>query len=216
MRSGRLDSHPVTQDKALNLEARVCVQSENARCVLSVHPPGRPGSIGRRVCCQRVVTATIPGAGLIPGCAGWSGAAPTTSAFAGGAGASAGSISATGPRPMRYADAASGDAPVFKGKGNSGRWLRVAGATDRPPIRAGAADSFRTSKKARRRGPSLLQRTGSRLLRLDELARLACDDLAAGDLGRVREGGLELVLAYPVGGDAGRLVGLVGGVEEAD
>jgi len=40
------------------------------------------------------------------------------------------------------------------------------------------------------------------------------DDLAARDLRRVRERRLELLLAQPAAGDAGRLVGLRRGVEE--
>jgi hypothetical protein len=54
-----------------------------------------------------------------------------------------------------------------------------------------------------------------RLLGLDELARLVDDGLAARDLRRVGEHRLELLLAQPAAGDAGRLVGLGLGVEEA-
>jgi hypothetical protein len=46
------------------------------------------------------------------------------------------------------------------------------------------------------------------LLRLDELARLVHDDLADGDLRRIRESHLQLLLAQPVRRDAGGLVGL--------
>jgi hypothetical protein len=42
------------------------------------------------------------------------------------------------------------------------------------------------------------------------------DDFSAGDLRRVRECLLKVLLAHPVGRDAGRLVGLSLGVEEAD
>src|SRR6188472_2540917 len=78
--------------------------------------------------------------------------------------------------------------------------------------RAGRADA----KRARRCGPSLRTDRLGRRLGLDELARLVDDDVAARELGRVRKRLLELLLAQPAGGDAGRLVGLRRGVEEAD
>src|SRR5688500_3625342 len=53
-------------------------------------------------------------------------------------------------------------------------------------------------------------------LGLDELACLVDDDGAARDLRRVGKRRLELLLAQPAAGNAGRLVGLRGGVEEAD
>ena len=59
-------------------------------------------------------------------------------------------------------------------------------------------------------------RSGFGPLGLDELGHLVHDDLAAGDLRRAREGRLELLVAHPGGRDARRLVGLLGGVEEAD
>ena len=46
-------------------------------------------------------------------------------------------------------------------------------------------------------------RASGRLLGLYELAGLVHDDLSVGDLRRIWEGGLELLLAHPVGRDAG-------------
>src|ERR1044072_4606435 len=71
-------------------------------------------------------------------------------------------------------------------------------------------------KKARRVRAFLTAASGVELLGADELARLANDDLAAGDLRRVGEARLELLPAHPVGRNAGRLVGLRRRVEEAD
>src|SRR5581483_9883093 len=59
-------------------------------------------------------------------------------------------------------------------------------------------------------------RASGRLLGLYELAGLLHDDLSVGDLRRIREGGLELLLAHPVGRDAGRLLRVCRGVKEAD
>jgi hypothetical protein len=61
-----------------------------------------------------------------------------------------------------------------------------------------------------------LHRTRRRLLRLDELACLLHDDLAARDLGRIRQCLAQLLLAHHVGRDAGRLLGVLRAVEEAD
>jgi hypothetical protein len=58
---------PLTQDKALNLEARVCDASDPAHCILSVHRPGRVGRIGRDVRCHLVVTgADHPAVACLP------------------------------------------------------------------------------------------------------------------------------------------------------
>jgi len=56
----------------------------------------------------------------------------------------------------------------------------------------------------------------SRLLGLYELAGLVHDDLSVADLLRIREGGLELLLAHPVGRDAGRLLRVCRCVKQAD
>lgn len=45
---------------------------------------------------------------------------------------------------------------------------------------------------------------------LCELAGLVHDDLSVGDLRRIRKGGLDLLLAHPVGRDAGRLLRVCG------
>jgi hypothetical protein len=67
-----------------------------------------------------------------------------------------------------------------------------------------------------RRGPSLSRRTPAWLLGVCELSRLVDDDLAPRDLRRLRQRRLELLVAQPVGCDAGRLVGLRRSVEEPD
>src|SRR6185295_14297340 len=55
-----------------------------------------------------------------------------------------------------------------------------------------------------------------RVLRPKLAVHLFDDDLAARDLGGVRDEALELLLAQPLGYDAGRLVGMGRGVEEVD
>ena len=116
-------------------------------------------------------------------------------------------------RDRRASDAAAPGVPL---RGAGGRAASCRAAAPSGPGRRRTAGPSGQKKKARRRGPSLLRRTVARLLGLDELARLVHDDLAAGDLRRVRERRLQLLLAHPVGYEAGRLVGVRRGVEEAD
>src|SRR5207237_5603792 len=73
------------------------------------------------------------------------------------------------------------------------------------------------SEKARKRGPSPIRRN-SRALRADEtvLVCLVRDDLAGRDLRRIRKRRVELLVAHPGRYQAGRLLALLGRVEDAD
>src|SRR5689334_9709585 len=71
-------------------------------------------------------------------------------------------------------------------------------------------------EKARKRGPSLVHRTTPDLLRPSDPVRLVHHHLSACDLRRIRECGLQALLAQPGRCDPTRLVGLRRGVEEAD
>src|ERR1700728_3340315 len=57
---------------------------------------------------------------------------------------------------------------------------------------------------------------GSGRLERDELARLVNENLGVRDLRRIRQCRIELLLAHPVGRDAGRFLGMLRGIEEAD
>jgi hypothetical protein len=83
-------------------------------------------------------------------------------------------------------------------------------------IRSSASRFLANGRGPANAGPLSYSEVRSRRLCLNELAHLLHYDLAGGDLRRVREHVLELLLAHPVGGNAGGLVGVLGRVVEAD